>query len=218
VDYLPLSEGNEWYMDAVMETSTGEIKKGTAHRVFEETVKQDGQTYLRSRTTIEFPPFGRQEYTKLVRKDEKGFYTIKEPDPAAPVQAPPKDENASGATSKAKAGAAASPGPVPDVPQQTRDDSAREQLEIPLPLTVGRQWERSDGTRMLRDRVIGIETLEIGGITFHDCFHIRSEAVNEKMQQDYWEAPNTGNIKSVSLLPNGVRITVTLHEFKPGTK
>jgi hypothetical protein len=176
-DYLPFAEGHEWYMDAAMETSTGEVKKGTAHRVFEETVKQDGHTYIRSRTTIEFPPFPKQEYTKLVRKDEKGFHAINETNPGS-----------------------------------------REQVEIPLPLTVGHHWERTDGTRTLRDNVVGIETLEIGGVVFRDCFHIHSEAANEKMTQDYWEAPNVGNIKSVSVLPTGARITVSLHEFKPGKK
>src|SRR4051794_3072601 len=155
-DYLPLVVGNEWYMDAAMETSTGEVRKGTAHRVFEETVKQNGLTYIRSRTTIEFPPFAKQEYTKLLRKDEKGFYTINETNPGS-----------------------------------------REQLEIPLPLAVGRTWERNDGTRALNDRVVGLETVEIGGVVFRDCVHIRSEAANEKMAQDYWEAPNVGNIKSV---------------------
>src|SRR4051812_25158113 len=121
-EYLPLAEGNEWYMDAVMETSSGELKKGTAHRVFEETVKQDGQTYLRSRTTIEFPPFRKQEYTKLVRKDDKGLHTINETNPGSP-----------------------------------------EQLEIPLPLAAGQTWERTDGSRKLRDNVVGQETVEIGG-------------------------------------------------------
>jgi hypothetical protein len=38
------------------------------------------------------------------------------------------------------------------------------------------------------------------------------------MAQDYCEAPNVGNIKSVSTLPTGSRITVTVHEFKPSKK
>jgi hypothetical protein len=126
-DYLPLAEGHEWYMDAAMETSSGEVRKGTAHRVFEETVKQNGLTYIRSRTTIEFPPFPKQEYTKLLRKDDKGFYTINETNPGS-----------------------------------------REQLEIRLPLAVGQTWERNDGTRALRDRVVGVETIDFGGVVFRD--------------------------------------------------
>jgi hypothetical protein len=174
-DYLPLAEGNEWYMDAVLVSPSGEVRRGTAHRVLEATVKRDGRTYLLSRTSIEFPPMAKQEYTKLVRKDESGFHSMREEDPVS-----------------------------------------SEQVEIALPLTVGREWSRTDGPMKMRDKVMGVETVEIGGIVFHDCCHIRSAAVKGKLEEDYWEAPKVGNVKSVSLLPDGSRMTITLHEFKPG--
>lgn len=174
-DYLPLAEGQEWYMDAVMETPSGEAKRGTAHRIVEKSVVRDGRTWFLSRTTIEFPPKAKQVYTKLLRKDEHGFYSLMEDDPLAV-----------------------------------------EQTEIPFPLTEGHEWTRKEGTREMRDRVVGVETIKLGDVEFRDCCHIQSVSVGEKRQSDYWEAPKVGNIKNVILLPDGSRVTVTLHEYKPG--
>lgn len=174
-DYFPLAEGNEWYMDAVKVSPSGEAVRGTAHRVLEKTVQRDGRTYLQARTSIEFPPAGRQEYTKLMRKDETGLHTTREEDP-------PKSE----------------------------------QIEIPFPLTVGHQWQRTDGTVTTKDQVIGVETITIGDVTFTDCCHIRSEGTNRKVVEDYWEAPKVGNVKSIVQLPDGSTMTITIHEFRPG--
>jgi hypothetical protein len=173
-DYFPLAVGHEWYMDAVKESPAGQKWRGTAQRTIEKTVERDGHTYFLSRTWIEFPPTAKSEYTKLVRKDDAGFHSMKEEDP---------------------------PG--------------SEQIEIPFPLTTGHHWERTDGPDKSQDEVLGAETLEIGGVVFPDCCHIRSRSANG-MVQEYWEAPKVGNVKSIIALPSGSRVTITLHEFKPG--
>ncbi|HEV7406376.1 MAG TPA: hypothetical protein VGO11_25730 [Chthoniobacteraceae bacterium] len=95
------------------------------------------------------------------------------------------------------------------------DPPGSEQNEIPFPMTTGHHWERTDGSDKTQDEVLGAETLEIGGLVFTDCCHIRSRSPNG-MVQEYWEAPKVGNVKSVISLPSGTRVTMTLHEFKPG--
>ncbi len=173
-DYFPLAVGHEWYMDGVKESPSGQTWRGTAHREIEKTVEREGQTFFLSRTSLEFPPAAKSEYTKLVRKDAAGFHSLREEDPAA-----------------------------------------SEQIEIPFPLTAGRQWERWDGPEKTQDEILGSETVEIGGVVFRDCCHIRSRSAHG-MVEEYWEAPKVGNVKSIITFPSGTRVTLTLHEFTPG--
>lgn len=95
------------------------------------------------------------------------------------------------------------------------DPHASEQIEIPVPLTTGRHWERMDGPDKTQDEILGLETIEIGGVVFRDCCHIRSRSAHG-MVQEYWEAPKVGNVKSILSMPSGTRVTLTLHEFTPG--
>lgn len=77
-EYLPVGLGVEWVMDVAFKAPDGRITKGTARRTMEEQVQKDGKTYFRSRSTMEGGGYAKQEYTKLIRKDESGFYSIYE--------------------------------------------------------------------------------------------------------------------------------------------
>ncbi len=99
-----------------------------------------------------------------------------------------------------------------------RDPDGREQMEIALPLEVGQRWERSEGSRTLKEQVVGLETVTIGEKTYENCYHLRSESIDGSFQEDYWEAPGLGSVKSIILNGDGSKITLTLREFKPGPK
>src|SRR4051812_38044467 len=80
-EYFPLASGMEWIMDFQTISPKGDKTNGVLHRKIGETVQHDGKTYFRSHTWLEdgrpFP----MDYTKLVRRDAGGFYSIDERDP-----------------------------------------------------------------------------------------------------------------------------------------
>ena len=172
--YLSMKPGNEWTMDMVLVSPSGETTKALGRRRFEDTVEKDGKTYVRSRTWTEGGPTP-VEYTKLVRKDGDGMYSILEGG---------KDE--------------------------------KEQLEVALPLKVGSAWTRQVQGMKFIDTVLRIESVTVGEKTYAKCFHVRTESVDGKYREDYWEAPSIGNVKSEIIYGNGGRITLTLREFKEG--
>ena len=80
-DYFPLASGMEWIMDFQIVSPNGDTTNGVMHRKFGEAVHHDGKTYFRSHTWLEGGrPFA-MDYTKLVRRDAAGFYSIDERDP-----------------------------------------------------------------------------------------------------------------------------------------
>ncbi len=80
-EYFPLAGGMEWVMDLQVISPKGDTTNGVLHRKIGEAVQHDGKTYFRSHTWLEgghpFP----MDYTKLVRRDAAGFYSIDERDP-----------------------------------------------------------------------------------------------------------------------------------------
>ncbi len=74
--YVYLKLGAEWTMDAKLESPKGGALPAIGRRVIEEGVEKDGKKYLRERTWLEVNGKRVGEYTKLVRKDDTGFYTI----------------------------------------------------------------------------------------------------------------------------------------------
>jgi hypothetical protein len=76
-DYVPLAVGDEWTMGATVVSATGHALECIARRQIEGAVERDGKIYFRSRSTMEGMPT-KVEITKLVRKDEKGFFSIEE--------------------------------------------------------------------------------------------------------------------------------------------
>ena len=80
-DYFPLASGMEWIMDLQVTSPKGDKTNGVLHRKIGEAVEHNGKTYFRSHTWLEggrpFPI----DYTKLVRRDDAGFYSIDERDP-----------------------------------------------------------------------------------------------------------------------------------------
>jgi hypothetical protein len=172
--YLSLKPGNDWTLDMVIVAPSGETKKAIGRRRVEDTVEKDGKTYVRLRTWTENGPT-EVEYTKLVRKDGDGMYSILE-----------------------------------------GFKEAKEQLEIALPLKTGSAWKREASGMKFIDVIIGIEPVTIGTQTYAKCFHIRTESADGKYREDYWEAPKVGNVKSEIVTGNGMRITLTLREFKEG--
>jgi hypothetical protein len=172
--YLPLHTGDEWTMDVVITSDKGSVIKATARRKIEDSVVLEGKTYYRTRTSMEGLSTP-SEYTKLVRKDDSGFYSIE--------------------------------GEVND---------AKEQREIMLPLTVGQRWNRIRTGVTINDSVIGVETVVVAGKTYENCYHIRSEIADKGFREDFWEAPNIGGVKSEIVYADGVKMILTLREFKPG--
>ena len=80
-EFFPLASGMEWIMDLQVISPQGDTTNGVLHRKIGEAVQYGGKTYFRSHTWLEggrpFP----MDYTKLVRRDAAGFYSIDERDP-----------------------------------------------------------------------------------------------------------------------------------------
>jgi hypothetical protein len=77
----PLATGMEWIMDLQFTSKEGTITNGIFHRKIVEPVELNHKTYFRSHTWLEQGrPFA-MDYTKLVRKDAEGYYSIDERDP-----------------------------------------------------------------------------------------------------------------------------------------
>ena len=80
-EYFPLARGMEWIMDLQVISPKGDTTNGVLHRKIGEAVQHGGKSYFRSHTWLEggrpFP----MDYTKLVRRDAAGFYSIDERDP-----------------------------------------------------------------------------------------------------------------------------------------
>lgn len=93
---------------------------------------------------------------------------------------------------------------------------AKEEPEILFPLKEGLTWKRSFGAQMMTHTVLGVETVTIADKKFEECFHIRSLTDKGDVTEDYWIAPNIGSVKSMITYANGVKLTLTLREFKPG--
>jgi len=79
--YFPLASGMEWIYEFQVIALKGDTTNGVLHRKIGEAVQHNGKTYFRSHTWLEggrpFP----MDYTKLVRRDDGGFYSIDERDP-----------------------------------------------------------------------------------------------------------------------------------------
>ena len=173
-EYLPVVLKAEWIMDVTFQAPDGTISKGTARRKTEEIVEKDGKIFYRSRSSIEGGGYPRQEYTKLVRKDATGFYSIDE-----------------------------------------RSAKPIEEIEVVLPLEVGKSWKTKGGPMTATHTVVAKETVKIGERTYDNVFKIRIVSDDGKYVEDYWEAPEVGNIKA-EIMVQGGKITLTLREFKPG--
>jgi len=79
--YFPLASGMEWIMDLKVVSAKGDITNGVMHRKIGEAVPYRGKTYFRSHTWLEAGRPFTMDYTKLVRRDDGGFYSIDERDP-----------------------------------------------------------------------------------------------------------------------------------------
>ena len=173
-DYLPIQVGSEWTSNVTFISPKGDKTTGTGRRRITEKVEQDGKTYYRARTKLEGGA-SPVEYTKLIRKDAAGLYSLLD-------------------------GVA----------------GAHEQLEIPMPLREGQTWQTVAGTVTITSTVVGVETVTVGKKAYKECFHIRVESADKSYQEDYWEAPVVGNVKSEIVSTAMGKITLTLREFKAG--
>ena len=93
-----------------------------------------------------------------------------------------------------------------------------EQVKFTLPLKVGSTGQRSYGRRTEKYAVITLETVEIAGKTYENCYHIQTIVTDARVTYtvDSWEAPHVGTVKSITTDRNGRRSTEVLKEFKPG--
>jgi len=79
--YFPLASGMEWIMDLQVISPKGDTTNGVLHRKIGEPVDYGGKAYFRSHTWLDGDRPFHMDYTKLVRKDAAGFYSIDERDP-----------------------------------------------------------------------------------------------------------------------------------------
>jgi hypothetical protein len=79
--YFPLAGGMEWIYKFQVVSTNGQESNGVLHRKIGEAVQHNGKTYFRSHTWLEAERPFHMDYTKLVRRDEAGFYSIDERDP-----------------------------------------------------------------------------------------------------------------------------------------
>jgi hypothetical protein len=93
-----------------------------------------------------------------------------------------------------------------------------EQIEVPLPLTVGKHWQRHRDGDIVNASIIGLEKVRVGDKTYENCFHIHCEDTSAGMKEDYWEAPAVGCVKCETVTTDRVKIAFTLREFKSGGK
>lgn len=92
----------------------------------------------------------------------------------------------------------------------------KEQTEMLFPIKVGNSWKTTDREgEELTVKVVGIEKVTIGDKVYENCYHIRSDSADGG-SEDYWEAPKVGTVRSELVSPNGVKVVVTLKEFKAG--
>jgi hypothetical protein len=99
-----------------------------------------------------------------------------------------------------------------------RDAGSKEGLSMKLPFVVGSKWTRDQQGTQVTSEVVAREDLKINGTTYKDCYKIKIVAKDGSYQEDLWQAPGKGSIKSDVVLSGGARISVTLREFKPGGK
>lgn len=74
--YIQLKLGAEWTMDAQLTSAKGSTLPAIGRRVIEEGIEKNGKKYLRERTWLEMNGEKAGEYTKLLRKDDTGIYSI----------------------------------------------------------------------------------------------------------------------------------------------
>ena len=79
--YFPLASGMEWVYEFQVIAPKGDTTNGVLHRKIGEAVQHNGKTYFRSHTWLESGRPFPMDYTKLVRRDAAGFYSIDERDP-----------------------------------------------------------------------------------------------------------------------------------------
>jgi hypothetical protein len=84
-EYVPLVLGTEWVMAGKVEAPTGRVSETVFHRRLEGTVDRGGVSYFRLRTWTEGLPKN-YDSTKLVRKDDKAFYSIEDMEKDIPEQ------------------------------------------------------------------------------------------------------------------------------------
>ncbi|HEY3899921.1 MAG TPA: hypothetical protein VGM54_14980 [Chthoniobacter sp.] len=94
------------------------------------------------------------------------------------------------------------------------EKGATEEREVVFPLMANQSWKRRGGA--LKDVILGLENITIGDTTYENCLHIRTTTPDAKFSENYWVAPNVGNVKSVMSFANGAKIILTLREFSPG--
>ncbi len=79
--YFPLAGGMEWIYDFQVISTNGLTNNGVMHRKIGEAVQHAGKTYFRSHTWLEADRPFHMDYTKRVRRDDAGYYSIDERDP-----------------------------------------------------------------------------------------------------------------------------------------
>jgi len=91
-----------------------------------------------------------------------------------------------------------------------------EQVEVVLPLKPGAMWRQTVGAKTMTNTVIGLESVAVPGKTYENCFHIRISSADGSYTEDFWEAPRVGIVKSTVVYGSGLKITLTIQEFKSG--
>ena len=91
-----------------------------------------------------------------------------------------------------------------------------EQVEAILPLKVGATSHRMVGETWIADTMVRIESIQVEGTAYENCKHIQSAGIDGIIMEERWQAPNVGTVRATVTLEEGLTLTTTLKEFKPG--
>lgn len=91
--------------------------------------------------------------------------------------------------------------------------SAAEVLSCKLPLEIGARWKA--GKR--RDEIHTVTTVEsvtVHGKLYEQCYRISVRNTSGDLIQEYWEAPDVGNVKTVASKLDGSKTIIQLREMR----
>ena len=97
-----------------------------------------------------------------------------------------------------------------------KEEDAVEQADYVLPLKVGATWKRVTKSRTTTVTVVALESVEIEGETYKNCYHLRTTNTATQFTEELWLAPNLGTIKSLMAFGGASRLSLTLKDFKTG--
>ena len=93
-----------------------------------------------------------------------------------------------------------------------KQNEPKEELVYALPLEVGKSWANGQA------EVVAAEDVEVNGVTYKNCYHVRTKASDGSYTTNAWVAAGVGEVKSETIYQTGAKIQVELLRFKSAQK